>query len=63
MNSLIGGVAGDIYLIVGNMGSPSGEGPDFINGQTFLERFYLVLDTTNSRVGLATTVFIDATTN
>ena len=63
LNSDIGGVAGAIYLIVGNLGSPSGEGFDFINGQTFLERFYAVFDTANKRVGLATTPFTDATTN
>ena len=63
LNADIGGVAGDIYLIVGNIGTPSGEGLDFINGQTFLERFYAVFDTANQRVGLATTSFTDATTN
>ena len=63
LNTDIGGVAGAIYLIVGNIGTPSGEGLDFINGQTFLERFYAVFDTTNQRVGLATTSFTAATTN
>ena len=63
LNADIGGVAGDIYLIVGDIGTPSGEGLDFINGQTFLERFYAVFDTANQRVGLATTSFTDATTN
>jgi cathepsin E len=63
LNTDIGGVKGDIYLIVGNIGTPSGEGLDFINGQTFLERFYAVFDTANQRVGLATTSFTDATTN
>ena len=62
-NTDIGGVAGAIYLIVGDLGTPSGEGLDFINGQCFLERFYAVFDTTNKRVGLATTSFTDATTN
>lgn len=42
-----------IYLIVGNMGVPSGSGFDFINGQVFLERFYTVFDTTNQRFGYA----------
>ena len=37
---------------------------DYYRGtQTFLERFYLVLDTTNKRVGLANTTFTHATTN
>ena len=63
LNADIGGVAGTIYLIVGDIGNDSGSGLDFINGQTFLERFYSVFDTANKRVGLATTSFTDATTN
>jgi cathepsin E len=63
LNTFIGGVAGDFYLIVGDLGTNSGEGLDFINGQTFLERFYSVFDTGNKRVGLATTSFTTATTN
>ena len=31
-----------MYLVVGDLGSNSGEGLDFIDGQTFLERFYSV---------------------
>ena len=38
----IGGSADQIFLIVGDLGSLSGEGLDFINGMTFLERFYSV---------------------
>ncbi|KAI0094424.1 aspartic peptidase A1 [Irpex rosettiformis] len=63
LNSLIGGNANSVYLIVGDLGSTSGQGLDFINGLTFLERFYSVFDTTNKRVGLATTPFTTATTN
>jgi cathepsin E len=63
LNADIGGVAGKIYLVVSNIGSNSGSGLDFINGQTFFERFYAVLDTANKRVGIATTSFTDATTN
>jgi cathepsin E len=63
LNADIGGVAGTIYLIVGDIGNNSGSGLDFINGQTFLERFYSVFDTTNKRVGLAPTYFTGATTN
>ncbi|KAF8961363.1 aspartic protease [Flammula alnicola] len=63
LNSDIGGSASRIYLIVSDLGSPSGEGLDFINGLPFLERFYSVFDTTNRRVGLATTPFTKATTN
>jgi hypothetical protein len=63
LNSLIGGTSGNIYLVVNDIGSPSGSGLDFINGYTFLERFYSVFDTTNGNVGLATTPFTTATTN
>ncbi|KAI9440274.1 acid protease [Lactarius psammicola] len=63
LNTEIGGTKGKIYLVVGDLGSPSGQGLDFINGFTFLQRFYSVYDVTNSRVGLATTPFTDAETN
>ncbi|THH08352.1 hypothetical protein EW145_g2760 [Phellinidium pouzarii] len=63
LNSAIGGTSGNVYLIVNNVGTPSGEGLDFINGFAFLERFYAVFDTANKRVGFATTSFTDATTN
>ena len=63
LNSAIGGTSGNIYLIVGDNGEPSGSGLDFINGQAFLERFYSVYDTANHRVGLATTPFTTATSN
>ncbi|PIL25289.1 transporter [Ganoderma sinense ZZ0214-1] len=63
LNTAIGGNANSVYLIVGSIGTPSGEGLDFINGMTFLERFYSVFDTANSRVGIANTPFTTATTN
>jgi len=63
LNADIGGVSGAIYLVVNNLGSPSGQGLDFINGYTFLERFYSVFDTANKRVGFATTSYTTATTN
>jgi cathepsin E len=63
LNTDIGGTTGTIYLITNDLGSPSGEGFDFINGYGFLERFYSVFDTANKRVGFATTPFTDATTN
>ena len=63
LNANIGGVFGNIYLVVSNLGSDFGSGLDFINGQTWLERFYAVFDTGNSRVGFATTSYTDATTN
>ena len=63
LNLLIGGTSGDIYLVVNDIGTPSGSGLDFVNGYTFLERFYSVFDTKNGDVGLATTPFTTATTN
>ncbi|KAG2032176.1 acid protease [Suillus americanus] len=63
LNSAIGGTANGIYLIVADKGSDSGSGLDFTNGYCFLERFYSVYDTTNSRVGFATTEYTYATTN
>jgi len=55
LNGMLGGNADAIYLVVGDIGSNSGSGLDFINGFTFLQNFYSVYDTTNSRVGIATT--------
>ncbi|CAA7264889.1 unnamed protein product [Cyclocybe aegerita] len=63
LNTAIGGTANSVYIIVADLGSISGEGLDFINGYTFLERFYSVFDTANNRVGFATTPFTTATTN
>jgi len=63
LNTLIGGSANSVYLIVNSIGTPTGEGLDFINGYAFLERFYSVYDTANRRVGFATTPFTKATTN
>lgn len=63
LNTAIGGQANRIYLIVANLGTPSGEGFDFVNGFAFLERFYSVFDTGNKRIGFATTPFTTATTN
>ena len=63
LNTDIGGIAGAIYLIVNDLGTPSGEGFDFVNGFAFLERFYSVFDTANNRVGFAETQFTGATTN
>ncbi|KAJ3871219.1 hypothetical protein F5051DRAFT_288252, partial [Lentinula edodes] len=56
LNTDIGGSASSIYLVVADLGA-IGTGFDFINGYVFLERFYSVFDTTNSRVGFATTSF------
>ncbi|KAH9008849.1 acid protease, partial [Lactarius deliciosus] len=63
LNTAIGGTQGQIYLIVSDLGSQSGQGLDFINGFTFLQRFYSVYDVSKSRIGLATTHSTYAKTN
>jgi cathepsin E len=63
LNSDIGGVSGNIYLIVADIGFPSGGGFDFILGVPFLQRFYSVFDTANQQVGLAYTTLTYANTN
>ncbi|KAG2066793.1 acid protease [Suillus decipiens] len=63
LNSQIGGRKDIIYLIVSDFGAPSGQGFDFVNGYPFLQRFYSVFDSSNSRIGFAKTSFTDATTN
>ncbi|KAF5366346.1 hypothetical protein D9757_011466 [Collybiopsis confluens] len=66
LNTEIGGSASSIYLIVSDLGESlcaAEAGFDFINGYAFLERFYSVYDTTNNRVGFASTPFTTATTN
>ncbi|KAI5118252.1 hypothetical protein M0805_007501 [Coniferiporia weirii] len=62
-NSEIGGDEGSIYLIAADNGTNSGSGLDFINGFTWLQRFYTVFDTGNKQVGIATTANTDAETN
>ncbi|CAO3695755.1 unnamed protein product [Umbelopsis ramanniana] len=47
-----GGTAGKYYSLIGDLGTETGL--DFILGQKFLENYYSVFDTTNSRVGFAT---------
>ncbi|KAG2360600.1 aspartic peptidase A1 [Suillus spraguei] len=63
LNSNINGASDVIYLIVNDIGTHSGKGTNFICGLAFLQRFYSVFDTANSQVGLAKTLFTDATTN
>jgi len=63
LNSTLGGDTSKIYLVVGDIGNNSGSGLDFIDGFVFLQRFYSVYDTTNSRLGIAKTQYTNATTN
>jgi len=57
LNAELGGNPGQIYLVVSDLGSSIGQGLDFINGFTFLQRFYSVFDTGKAQVGLANTDF------
>jgi Eukaryotic aspartyl protease len=63
LNTQAGGTAGSIYLIVSDIGTKSGFGMDYVFGQVFLERFYSVYDSAHSRVGLARTIYTNASTN
>ncbi|KAG2155178.1 acid protease [Suillus bovinus] len=63
MNSIIGDTSGNsdnIYLIVADIGSKTFS---FVSGYTFLERFYSIFDTTNKRVGFATTAYTESASN
>jgi len=57
LNSVIRGSPDNVYLIVSDIGGPSGEGLDFINGKVFLERYYSAYNSADGSVGFATTHF------
>ncbi|KNZ72979.1 Polyporopepsin [Termitomyces sp. J132] len=63
LNTAIGGSNDYLYLIIADIGVKSGSGLDFINGYTFLERFYTSFDTANKKVGFAQTAFTNSTLN
>lgn len=63
LNNVVGGKSDSIFLVLQDIGQTSQPGIDFICGMTFLERFYTVYDTGNSRLGLATTQFTNAISN
>jgi len=63
LNINIGGQSDGFYLVVANISNAPLSGMDFVLGMAFLERFYTVLDTGNSRVGFATTQFTNANIN
>jgi cathepsin E len=62
-NNVIGGETDGIYLVVYDVGQVLSQELGFIAGMALLERLYCVFDTTNSRVGFATTQFTSANTN
>ncbi|KAJ7673515.1 aspartic peptidase domain-containing protein [Mycena rosella] len=64
MNDSLGVPSNKFCLIFADMGNVNvGDGLCFINGFTFLQRFYSVYDVSNSQVGFATTQYTQATTN
>ncbi|KAF9061455.1 putative aspartic protease [Rhodocollybia butyracea] len=63
LNSALGGDSDSIYCVFANIGPVGTSGLSFINGFTWLQRFYSIFDTTNSRVGIATTPDTYAETN
>lgn len=52
-NTAIGGDVNKCYLAVGDLGTNTGHGLDFILGYNTLKHFAVVLDTGNSQVGIA----------
>ncbi|PIL28665.1 transporter [Ganoderma sinense ZZ0214-1] len=69
LNSVIGGSSDYVYLIVGDIGPVIGGGLigggsiSFINGMSFLERFYHVYDAGNNLAGFAPTNYTYALIN
>ena len=63
LNHLVNGTADGLYLVIGDIGIPSGSGYGFILGDTFLQRFYAVLDSSKHRVGLGYTTSTFAEVN
>ncbi|KAG2370077.1 family A1 protease [Suillus spraguei] len=57
LNYRLGGVDDGIYLVFKSLGTPTGHGNDFRLGYVFLQRFYSVFDTRESRVGFAETIY------
>ncbi|KAI0279620.1 acid protease [Russula aff. rugulosa BPL654] len=60
LNQLIGGEKDLVYLIVSDLGPETSQETGFIAGMTFLQRFYVVFDSCENRVGLANTQFTDS---
>jgi hypothetical protein len=61
LNTLIGGEEDGFYLVVADLGPKGSARMGFVLGVVFMERFYVVYDTTNHSVGLATTRFTSST--
>lgn len=52
-----------MYLVINDLGDDAETGFDFINGMTFLERYYFVYNSGSNEVGFAPTSYTYATTN
>jgi len=65
LNTFIGGTSTGNYLIISDLGATGINipGVGFINGFTWMERFYTVLDNGNERISFANTPFTNATVN
>ena len=63
LNADFGGDSDSIYLVVNDLGTDSGEGLDFINGYTFMQRFYTVYNSQDPSFGIANTPFTFAEIN
>ncbi|KAL4073369.1 aspartic peptidase domain-containing protein [Scleroderma yunnanense] len=64
LNSVLKGDSNKIYLVVVEIPSTGGiDGIRFVNGFSWLQRFYSVCDSTNGRIGFATTHYTNANTN
>jgi hypothetical protein len=54
-NTIWGGQTGVQYGVVSKFGANSGAGLDFIIGQKFMEKYYVIFDADENRVGFAYT--------
>ncbi|OSX57421.1 hypothetical protein POSPLADRAFT_1156721 [Postia placenta MAD-698-R-SB12] len=63
LNEDIGGSSDYVYLVINDLGDDAETGFDFINGMTFLERYYFVYNSGSNEVGFAPTSYTYATTN
>jgi hypothetical protein len=54
-NAVWGGKTGVQYGVISNLGTDSGAGLDFIIGQKLMEKYYVIFDADDNRVGFAYT--------
>lgn len=63
LNKRLGGDDDHIYFVIGDLGSSSEQKMSFILGYAFLERFYTVYDSGESKIGFASTKYTQEETN